>query len=218
MKKQFLLSASTLFLGSSMLLTSCKSDETAPAVTINGGTAKNVVLNASLTDPGATASDEKDGDVSASITSDYLTAVNKDKTGTYTVTYSVSDEAGNTGSATLSVTVKNDAEPWAGSYTVTDVIGVNPPDTYPQVVAVSETINNRVTFNKFGDYTGATGIFSNVTGNDITLPTQTATSVGSPPTTRTFAGTGAKNSVGFVLNYTETTAVSTLVGVMTFAK
>jgi hypothetical protein len=217
MKKQFLLATAILFVGSSMLFTSCKKDESAPVITINGGTAKTVVLNASLTDPGATANDEKDGDVTAAVTSDYLTAVNKDKTGTYTVTYKVTDEAGNEGTATLSVTVKNDAEAWAGSYTVTDVVG-GTPYTYPQTVAASETVNNKITFNKFGDYSGNTGIYANVTGTAVTLPSQTATGIGSPATDRTFAGTGDKNSTGFVINYTETTSTGTANGVMTFVK
>jgi trimeric autotransporter adhesin len=217
MKKQFLLATTILFVGGSVLLTSCKKDEEAPMITINGGTAKTIVLNAALTDPGATASDNEDGDLSSSVTSDYLTTVNKDKTGTYTVTYKVSDEAGNEGTATLSVSVKNDAESLAGSYTVTDVVGGD-TYTYPQTVTASETVNNRITFNKFGNYVGNTGIYANVTGNTVDLPSQTATGVGSPAANRVFSGTGQKNTSGFVVNYNETTNGISSNGVMTFVK
>jgi hypothetical protein len=46
------------------------------------------------TDPGATASDNVDGDISANITATSI--VDTSAAGTYTVTYTVSDAAGNT--------------------------------------------------------------------------------------------------------------------------
>jgi len=215
MKKQILSLALVAFLGTSLILTGCKKDEEAPVITPKGGNTQTVVLNASLTDPGATADDNEDGDISTSVTSDYMTVVNKDLAGTYTVTYKATDEAGNEGMATLSVTVKNDASAWAGDYTVTDVIGGSTA-TYPQTVATSPTVNNRITFNKFGNYTNTSGIYANITGTTVDLPTQTA--VNSAGADRVFNGTGSKNSSGFVLNYTETTNGASASGVMTFVK
>ena len=215
MKKQILSLALVAFLGTSLILTGCKKDEEAPVITPKGGNTQTVVLNASLTDPGATADDNEDGDISTSVTSDYMTVVNKDLAGTYTVTYKATDEAGNEGMATLSVTVKNDASAWAGDYTVTDVIGGSTA-AYPQTVATSPTVNNRITFNKFGNYTNTSGIYANITGTTVDLPTQTA--VNSAGADRVFNGTGSKNSSGFVLNYTETTNGASASGVMTFVK
>lgn len=215
MKKQILSIALITFLGSTLILTGCKKDEESPVITPKGGNTQTVVLNASLTDPGATADDNEDGDISSTITSDYLTVVKKDLAGTYTVTYKATDEAGNEGTATLSVTVKNDAADLAGDYTVTDVIGVN-SYTYGQTVAPSTTVNNRITFNKFGNYINTSGVYANVTGTTIDLPSQTA--LNSAGADRVFSGNGSKNSTGFVLNYTETTNGVSASGVMTFVK
>ena len=64
MKK--LLFGSAALVGVLMLgLTSCKKDETAPTITITGGNTQTVSLNAALTDPGATANDDSDGDVTS---------------------------------------------------------------------------------------------------------------------------------------------------------
>lgn len=219
MKK--LLFGSAALVGVLMLgLTSCKKDETAPVITITGGNTQTVSLNAALTDPGATANDDTDGDVSSLVTSDYLTAVDKDKTGTYTVTYTVADKAGNTSTATKAVTVRNDAYLWAGNYNVDDLFN-GAPASYTEVVGLSETVNNRIKFTNFAGYTSNNTIYADVVGNSLTVPSQTTpTPIGTPGNTtiRTFAGTGTKSQNGFVLNYTETANNLTLNGVGTYVK
>jgi hypothetical protein len=87
-------------------------------------------------------------------------------------------------------------------------------------VTASATVNNRITFNKFGNYANNTGIYANITGTNVDLPSQTATAVGSGSAIfdRTFSGTGSKNSAGFVLNYTETGNGASASGIMTFVK
>lgn len=214
MKK--LLFGSAALVGVLMLgLTSCKKDETAPVITITGGNTQTVSLNAALTDPGATANDDSDGDVSSLVTSDYLEAVDKDQTGTYTVTYTVADKAGNTSTSTKAVTVRNDAYAWEGNYAVTDLVG-GQTTNYTEIISTSETVNNRILFNKFGNYTGNNTIYANITGNDITVPGgQTATVAGA---TRVFGGTGVKNTLGFIINYSETTNGSTVQGLGTYVK
>jgi hypothetical protein len=207
MKKQILL-ASGAFLLASVLFVGCKKDDTTnPEITLKGDAAQTVVLNAALTDPGATANDDRDGDLTANITSDYMSKVNKDQTGTYTVTYTVTDEAGNTGTTTRTVTVKNDADKYAGTYTVTEnCTGSSGPYTYSQTITSSPTINNRVVFSKFGDYSNNTAIYGNITGTTIDVPNQTAIGVGSPAADRNFQGSATNISTsGFTLNYVETT-------------
>ncbi len=212
MKK--LLFGSAALVGVLMLgLTSCKKDETAPVITITGGNTQTVSLNAALTDPGATANDDSDGDVSSLVTSDYLEAVDKDQTGTYTVTYTVADKAGNTSTATKAVTVRNDAYMLEGNYAVTDVVNGS-TSTYSETVRLSETVNNRILFNKFANYTGNSNIFANVTGNNLDVPSQSASIQG---TATTFAGTGVKNATGFTIQYTETTS-NTVQGVGNYVK
>jgi hypothetical protein len=217
MKK--LLFGSAALVGMAMLsLTSCKSDETAPAITISGGNTQTVSLNAALTDPGATANDDSDGDVTSLVTSDYLDVVDENQTGTYTVTYTVADKAGNVGTATKAVTVRNDAYMLAGNYAVTDLSGGS-STPYTETIGLSTTVNNRITFTKFAAYANNNAIYANVTGTNITVPAQTTPSpVGNPAAIRTFDGNGTTSTVGFIINYNENTNGSTSSGIGTYIK
>ena len=68
-------------------------DKTAPIIIITGDTLVNVSRGSKYTDAGATASDDIDGNISEKIV--VSNQVNTDSIGTYTVTYNVSDTAGN---------------------------------------------------------------------------------------------------------------------------
>ena len=85
------------------------SDVGAPIITILGDTKMNVRVGGTFTDPGATAMDDADGDVSAKIVV-AGDVVDVNKAGTYVITYNVSDGAGNTATErTRTVIVANDA-------------------------------------------------------------------------------------------------------------
>ncbi len=95
------------------------SDDTAPVITLLGDNPALVLVSSSYTDAGATALDETDGDVTGSI----VTANNVDVNtiGTYSVTYDVSDAAGNAATTiTRTVNVIDDISP-----TIT-MLGNNP--------------------------------------------------------------------------------------------
>ncbi|MFH1471102.1 MAG: immunoglobulin-like domain-containing protein, partial [Candidatus Micrarchaeota archaeon] len=68
-------------------------DTTKPVIILNGNSTVTVLINTNYTDAGATASDNYDGDLTAKIVSD--DQVDTSKVGTYTVTYDVTDAAGN---------------------------------------------------------------------------------------------------------------------------
>ncbi len=68
-------------------------DTTAPVITLNGSSTMNLTVGDSFTDPGATASDNVDGDLTSSIV--VTGTVNTASAGTYTLNYNVSDTAGN---------------------------------------------------------------------------------------------------------------------------
>jgi phage gpG-like protein len=68
-------------------------DTTAPVLTLLGPTPISAYQNQPYTDPGATASDNADGDLTASITTS--STLDLTTIGTYTITYSVTDQAGN---------------------------------------------------------------------------------------------------------------------------
>ena len=79
------------------------SDTTAPIITLLGDANVSIIQNTTYTDAGATATDNIDGDITSSIVTSGT--VNTAIDGTYTITYSVSDAAGNTATASRQITV-----------------------------------------------------------------------------------------------------------------
>ncbi|WP_158968611.1 DUF5011 domain-containing protein [Paraglaciecola sp. L3A3] len=69
-------------------------DTILPVITLNGDATVIIPLDSSYTDEGATASDNPDGDLSASIVAD-VSNVDTSTLGEYTVSYNVVDAAGN---------------------------------------------------------------------------------------------------------------------------
>ena len=84
-------------------------DTTAPVITLNGLSSMTHEQATEFIDPGATAIDTVDGDVTV------VTSLNEDDSsaGSYIITYTATDAAGNTGSATRSVTITGDATEWS---------------------------------------------------------------------------------------------------------
>ena len=64
-----------------------------PVVTLRGAAALKIALNDGFSDPGATASDAEDGDLSTKV--QVAGTVNPDEPGTYIMTYGVADSVGN---------------------------------------------------------------------------------------------------------------------------
>ncbi|NNM83827.1 DUF5011 domain-containing protein, partial [Candidatus Parcubacteria bacterium] len=83
--------------------TSTPTDTTPPVVTLNGSAAMQLTVGSTFTDPGATATDKVDGNLTSKIV--VTGSVNTATAGLYTLTYSVTDAAGNTGSASRAVSV-----------------------------------------------------------------------------------------------------------------
>ncbi len=79
-------------------------DVTAPVITLLGDNPLNLSVGDAYTEFGATATDNIDGDLTASIAIDAST-VDVNTEGTYTVAYSVSDAAGNLATAARTVSV-----------------------------------------------------------------------------------------------------------------
>ncbi|HCR52135.1 TPA: hypothetical protein DIV48_00620 [Candidatus Kaiserbacteria bacterium] len=87
--------------------TSSSPDGTPPIVTLNGDAAMQLNKGDTWTDPGATAADNVDDDLTAHIT--VSGTVDTAVAGLYTLTYSATDAAGNTTSASRTVTVVDPA-------------------------------------------------------------------------------------------------------------
>ena len=78
-------------------------DVVAPVITLSGQRELFVPLGGTFKDPGATAQDDADGDLTAAIRRADI--VDTSVPGVYTLTYTVTDEAGNTATATRQVSV-----------------------------------------------------------------------------------------------------------------
>ncbi|GEM_PF-1178740 len=99
-------------LSSSLVLSACGSggsddsdgsdeDKNAPVISLNGESTVSLAYNQTYTDAGASASDDVDGSVSVTTTG----SVDSSTIGSYTITYSAIDAAGNEASTTRTVNV-----------------------------------------------------------------------------------------------------------------
>ena len=84
-------------------------DTVPPVIVLSGSATVTVSVGGAYTDAGASATDNVDGDISDQIVVD--NPVDTSREGTYTVTYSVEDMAGNTAVATRTVIVQASAPP-----------------------------------------------------------------------------------------------------------
>jgi len=112
-------------------------DTTAPVITLNGG---NVTLTVGDTysDAGATANDNVDGDITANIQTSG--SVDTTTAGTYTITYAVSDAAGNAAdSVSRTVTVNSAADTTKPIITLngTSTVSLTVGDTYTDAGATA---------------------------------------------------------------------------------
>ena len=83
-------------------------DTEAPVITLIGESPVSIDQDATYTDPGATATDNVDGDITANITA--TSNVDTSTVGTYTVTYTVSDAAGNAATPVVRTITVNPVE------------------------------------------------------------------------------------------------------------
>lgn len=174
MKKQMLLIASVLFTAGVIFLAGCKKDDTtAPVITVSGSSSVSQLLPTTAgagtwTNPTATAEDDEDGDISSSIT--VSGTVNPNLKGTYTLTYSVSDAAGNAATpVVITVTISNEADMLAGGYTVNEVCSVTPAFSYTPTITASNTVNKQFTISNWGGFypsqcTSAPNVICNISG------------------------------------------------------
>jgi len=227
MKKKILVLAVLLAGLTTLVFTGCSDDDdtTPPVVTLNGDPAPVISLQSNFVDLGAVATDDEDGSLIAVVSG----TVNNDKVGSYTLTYTATDGAGNEGTATRVVTVINDldSDPWEGSYDCTITSGPcdpTTPVTYTESLSVSSTLNNGLEWSKFGDYPNANAKLNIIfgTNNQVIIPDQVIV-CGTTPVARTFTGSGTKVGSGgagssIILNITETVNSNSCSYVYTYSK
>jgi hypothetical protein len=160
-------------------LFSCKeTDDTPPMITmnfadpINSNDSTGHVLNQVYVDPGATAWDDFDGDITASIYVD--NQVNENLFGWYTVTYNVVDQAGNEAvPARRWVYIYNTAWAYAGGYMAFEQKLYPLADSfqYPVSVFADTMVNQRIVIMSLAGNLGQP-IYGDVSDDLIVLPFQ----------------------------------------------
>jgi len=88
--------------------TSSLSANQTPSISLNGDASVQITVGSSYSDPGASAADAEDGDLSGSIRVD--STLDSDRAGSYRITYTVTDSAGASVSVTRTVEVVADSE------------------------------------------------------------------------------------------------------------
>jgi hypothetical protein len=169
---QKLINTLLLFLAISLFFISCGNDVRPPEIILNGNLNDSIELNSNYSEPGYSAKDKKDGDISHKVIVSGV--VNTNKTGVYTVNYEVIDKSGNIAKAQRIVHVFNKIKFLEGSYTVSEIVkGANPGQFNYQVNAKSsETKNLQLELNNFGGYGIYVNVKADISGNAITIAPQ----------------------------------------------
>ncbi len=196
---------------------SCKeTDDTPPFITMkfadnNSNDSTIHILNQLYVDPGATAMDDTDGDITSSIFVD--NQVNENLVGWYSVTYNVVDQAGNEARpASRWVYVYNEVyDYWEKirEYGVEEQKVFPQTETYQYTVGVfaDTLVNQRLSFTSMAGDLGQ-AIYADITDSLIVIPFQIAQydSVNS----YSIQGSGFINDTLIILDYTKIDSVKSI--------
>ena len=140
-----------------ILISGCtKPDTTAPVITLLGNNPDTLVLNQKFVEPGYSAKDEKDGDITDHVGISGLPVLNKDIAGNYLRYYSVNDATGNNDTVVRTVVVYNQASFLSGEYSCTSNCQfTGGPLDFFSTIKPSNFVNYNLLFNNFG---GAFGV------------------------------------------------------------
>lgn len=172
-------------------LTIAVSPNISPTVSLFGNYTIDITLNQPFVDPGATAQDPEDGNITSQIVT--YGSVNIDSTGNYPISYVVYDSGGLKDSVTRTVRVFNSLNYLSGSWTCQTITPpTNVTTNWITTLQASATVNNRFLIFKIGDNFLANPIADyNPVDSTISLTSQTFYCQSAVDTSNhTFAGTG----------------------------
>ena len=167
MNKRFIFLSLTSIIFALFLLNRCKKDDTTPPViTLKGNKIITLNLGEKFVDPGVTATDNKDGNLTSKV---QVIGNNYNDTlaGEFIIGYTVEDAAGNTAlEATRILHIKTDL--LAGKYLVSE----NDSTSYNITVSQSDSIYNELIVNNFGSYSTGINIKMLINQKIISIPLQ----------------------------------------------
>ncbi len=124
-------------------------DLTPPFITLNGSSSMSVNQGSNFVDPGATATDNVDGNLTGSIV--ISGTVDTSRAGTYALIYTVTDAAGNSASVTRTVAVKAPA-------VIAESVATPNPATPPQPPVVPTAVaQTPILLNNYPEYFASQG-------------------------------------------------------------
>jgi hypothetical protein len=216
MKKMRNLAALAIVAIAAIMYTSCDlTDLNAPVITLTGDATMTLEHGEAYTEPGFTATDTEDGDLTASVV--VTGVVDSDMAKTYTLTYTVTDASGNQGTATRTVAVQHTKNSISGTYNTTESC-TQTGNFGPYSCSITPRTGTEftITLNNFGDFPATVDLEGTLTGEnglDLNIPSQVVTGA-------TFSGTGVLNEAGteIVITYVVDDGVDTETCTATWTK
>ena len=202
--KRFKLLIPALFIGAGLfMVTGCGDDDlSAPSIVLEGDNPQIIDLGDAYTEAGATATDNEDGDISADISTD-ASGVNTGVVRKYTVTYTVTDKAGNTAVEERDVWVRATTENYVGFFTVVENCAGSIPAYEIQIERINAT-TLRVT--NLGDFSAGETVFDMEVSGDLNdVVTINGTDATDPSLSCTASGelvSGIDGSMSINMSYT----------------
>lgn len=141
-----------VIVASVLVTTGCrKKDTNPPVLTLNGESTMSLFVGESYTDPKASATDDRDGDISQDVRVEGM--VSPLLAGEYKITYKVADDAGNEAIPVVrTVYVKHTNAFIAGDYTTSEACNFGNVDQYDASVVAATDDKVTVTLKNFGNY------------------------------------------------------------------
>ncbi len=177
MKKTILKLSMFVLVAGTLVWTGCKSDDkTAPVITLKGNATETVVYGATYADAGATANDDKDGDITSKITVTVTpTDFHNNVAGAYVYTYNVSDAAGNAATPvtrTVNVVILNTT--MDGTYLESENCSGTGNNSGTGTIVHSTSTTGRILISNFALNSSATvyADLSGTFGTTVTIPSQ----------------------------------------------
>jgi hypothetical protein len=146
----------TILLGITLcifLITGCtKPDTTPPVISLVGTNPDTLFLNHNFVEPGYSATDNKDGDITTHVTISGIPAFNSNFIGTYFKTYSVNDAAGNIDTIVRTVIVYNQATILSGKYSGSSSCFNTGSVNFNSTISPCDSVNYDIWISNFGAF------------------------------------------------------------------